>query len=83
MMKKDLIGKDVTWEEVVEAYPDRWVVMQNCECDDCLGIIHGVLLAVCKDVDLGDTIHSLSQKGFKKRIRAERTTLVPGIEEFI
>ncbi len=49
-MPKELeIGKRYTWEEVVEAYPGKWVRMSDCNLTAGSGIIDGILVGVYTD----------------------------------
>ena len=49
-MPKELeIGKRYTWEEVVEAYPGKWVRMSDCNLTVGSGIINGILVGVYTD----------------------------------
>ena len=49
-MPKELeIGKRYTWEEVVEAYPGKWVRMSDCNLTVGSGIIDGILVGVYTD----------------------------------
>lgn len=49
-MPKELeIGKRYTWEEVVEAYPSKWVRMSDCNLTVGSGIIDGILVGVYTD----------------------------------
>ena len=49
-MPKELeIGKRYTWEEVVEAYPGKWVRMSDCSLTVGSEIINGILVGVYTD----------------------------------
>lgn len=56
-MGKELqIGKRYTWDEVVAAYPDKWVRMNDCTLGWGDSIIDGILAGVYNDDDDTDDI---------------------------
>lgn len=40
----------MTWKEIQEKYPDRWVALTECDMDG-VSILAGKVCAVCKDSD--------------------------------
>ena len=56
-MKEELeFGKRYTWNEVVEAYPGKWVRMSQCTLIDGAGITDGVLVGVYSDEEHGHVL---------------------------
>ena len=67
------IGKRYTWEEVVEAYPGKWVRMSDCSLMAGAGIIDGILVGVYTDDESEKVELDMWDKESKDKLR--RTTI--------
>ena len=77
-MPKELeIGKRYTWEEVVEAYPGKWVRMSDCNLTVGSGIIDGILAGVYTDKE--STKIELKMRHEKSKDKLRRTTVGFGV----
>ena len=73
-MPKELeIGKRYTWEEVVEAYPGKWVRMSDCNLTVGSGIIDGILVGVYTDDESEKVELEMWDEESKDKLR--RTTI--------
>lgn len=50
-MRGDFMGERMTWLEMVEKYPDRWVAVKDAQKDGP-DIVSGVLVAVKSDDEI-------------------------------
>lgn len=66
------IGKRYTWEEVVEAYPGKWVRMSDCNLTVGSGIIDGILIGVYADDNVDTVMIKMHQENSKDEL--QRTT---------
>lgn len=66
------MSKRLTWDEIVNLYPNRWVVVEDAELTSGLFIKSGVVIKVCKN----DEIDAFLVKCFKegRDIYYQRTT---------
>ena len=82
-MKRELeLGKRYTWDEVVEAYPGKWVRMNDCTFGWGNGIKEGILAGIYSDDDdeTDDVWLEIRHGGEKtKNDRIERTTIGMGM----
>lgn len=65
---EDYIGKRLTYDELVELFPDRWVGVSNPEWEGPgYGgtLVSGVLEFVCVDSEKSSKKHDLHVKGIK------------------
>ncbi len=62
--------KRVTWQEMVDNYPDMWVVVRDAEMDGP-DIISGILVDVKSDNDIGDYRIKNHNRGLKYRRTTE------------
>lgn len=46
----DIIMEKLSWNEIVEKYPDRWVALTECDMDG-VSVLAGKVCAVCRDRD--------------------------------
>ena len=77
-MPKELeIGKRYTWEEVVEAYPGKWVRMSDCNLTVGSGIIDGILVGVYTDDESEKVELEMWDEESKDKLR--RTTIGFGV----
>jgi len=69
------LQEKLSWDEIVEKYPDRWVALTDYDMDG-VTILAGRVCAVCKDTDrLDEEIRLINEKiTFKWR----RTTDIEG-----
>ena len=67
------IGKRYTWEEVVEAYPGKWVRMSDCNLTVGYGIIDGILVGVYTDKE--STKIELKMRHERSKDILDRTTI--------
>ncbi len=67
------IGKRYTWEEVVEAYPGKWVRMSDCNLTVGSGIIDGILVGVYTDDESEKVELEMWDEESKDKLR--RTTI--------
>lgn len=66
-----------SWQELIDKYPDKWVVVDGAELTDSGFIQSGVLIAVCNDEEIDDFIVSCYEEG--KDVHYERTTEESGV----
>lgn len=66
-----------TWEEVVQIYPDKWVVMENVNSDEAGFIGSGELIAVGDFDEVNDFVAECYDSG--RKIESQRTTDVGGV----
>ncbi len=69
--------KIYTWQEFVEQFPDRWVVVENSELTDAGFIKSGKLIGVCDDSEIDEYVISCYKDN--KNISYERTTEGSGV----
>lgn len=74
MNKKDLIGKRVTWEELVEAFPDKWVALTQGEFDSSGCAISGVVLDIGDRDEINKYFAMLNRKKINIQVSLLRTT---------
>ena len=53
----------MTWNEMVQRYPDQWVVVKDAEKDGS-DVLSGILVAVVSDDDIGDYQADNFRKGY-------------------
>ena len=70
------MGERLTWQEIVEKYPDRWVALSDCEMDGSQ-IISGVVQAVCIEEERYSITIKLAEQNISFRWR--RTTFLEGV----
>ena len=63
-------GKNMTWDEMVEKYPDQWVVVKDAVMDGP-DIISGELIEVKSDNDIADFQIKNHGKGYEFRRTTE------------
>ncbi len=62
----------MSWDEMVENFPNKWVVVANPVMDgDAPDIIEGDVIAVVSDEDIGDYRASHRNQGLKYRRTTE------------
>jgi hypothetical protein len=44
--KADYIGERMTWENLVDLFPNRWVILKDCKYSVGYEIINGILVEV-------------------------------------
>ncbi len=69
---KKMENKYYTWEQMVEMFPDKWVVVENAKLDSGRFIEAGELIAICDDNEVDKFIIECYEMG--KKIDYERTT---------
>lgn len=69
--------KFYTWNELVEKFPDKWIVVENAELTDAGFIESGKLIGVCDDKEIDEFVVSCYQNN--KNISYERTTEGSGV----
>ncbi len=62
--------KRMTWQEMVRAYPDQWVVVKDAEMDGP-DILSGILVTVKPDDDIGAYRVQNSGNGYEFRRTTE------------
>ena len=65
----------ISWSEIVEKYPDRWVALTDCEKKGSR-VLAAVPIRVCEEKDMYDTELELNEKGISFIWR--RTTELEG-----
>ena len=60
-----------TWDELVELYPYKWVVVEDAKLSYGGAIASGYLIGVCEDTEVDDFIKSCYDAG--KYIKYART----------
>ncbi len=63
-------NKRMTWQEMVDAYPDQWVVVKDAVMDGP-DILSGVLVTVKTDDDIGAYRVQNSRRGYEFRRTTE------------
>ena len=48
-----MIAKRMTWDDIVDQYPERWVAIRDAEMDGA-DIISGIVEAVLTDEEVGE-----------------------------
>ena len=66
----------LTWKEVVEKYPNRWVALSDYDMTD-INNVSGIVEAVCRDTEIGRKDIEIRNRGIKK-LYWSRTTGLPG-----
>ena len=46
----DMAVERLSWDEIVERYPDRWVALTECDMDG-VSVLADKVCAVCRDKD--------------------------------
>ena len=69
--------KSYTWDELVEKFPHKWVVVENAELTSAGFIESGKLIGVCEDTEIDDFVISCYKNN--KNINYERTTEGSGV----
>lgn len=67
-------NKLMTWKEMVERYPDKWVFVEKTKGDSS-NIEEGIVRFVTTDEEMGDVWIQCMQKGLN--YDRDRTTVVP------
>lgn len=65
------MGKVMTWEQIKEKYPDRWVFVKNYTMDGA-DIASGEIICVCTDEEYPSTAIKIMDSGID--FSKERTT---------
>jgi len=66
-----------TWSELVEKFPNKWIVVENAELTSAGFIKSGKLIGVCDDTEIDEFIVSCYRE--HKNINYERTTEGSGV----
>ncbi len=66
-----------TWNELVEKFPGKWVVVEDAELTDAGFIKSGKLIGVCNDTEIDSFVISCYQDN--KNIYYERTNEGSGV----
>ena len=67
-----MIKERMTWDEMVRAYPDKWVAVADAVMDgDSPDILDGIVVAVLSDYDIDDYELNNLDKGYKFRRTTE------------
>ena len=53
----------MTWDEMVQRYPDKWVVVKDAEKSGP-DVLSGILVTVVDDDDIGDYMADNFRKGY-------------------
>ena len=69
LLMEALMGKRLTWDEMVSQYPERWVVLKDTEKDGS-DVVSGILVAVKTD----DEIIPYESENMRKGYEFWRTT---------
>lgn len=75
MLIKD--EKFYTWNELIDKFPDKWVIVENPELTDAGFIRSGKLIGVCDDTEIDDFVISCYREN--RNISYERTTEESGV----
>lgn len=67
--KDQYIGKRLTWEEVVDIFPDLWVALKDCRMSG-IDVEDGILVDVIADKD----VKGYMKQHFDENIFIDRTT---------
>lgn len=69
--------KFCTWNELVDKYPNKWIVVEDAVLDVDKSIKAGYLIGICDDSEIDDFVVSCYKQG--KDIDYEWTTLENGV----
>ena len=69
--------KFYTWDELVEKFPDKWVIVEEAELTEAGFIRSGKLIGVCDDTEIDEFVISCYREN--KKISYERTTEESGV----
>lgn len=75
MLIKD--EKFYTWNELIDKFPDKWVIVENPELTEAGFIRSGKLIGVCDDTEIDDFVISCYREN--RNISYERTTEESGV----
>ena len=75
MLIKD--EKFYTWNELIDKFPDKWVIVENPELTDAGFIRSGKLIGVCDDTEIDVFVISCYREN--RNISYERTTEESGV----
>ena len=67
-----------TWNELVEKFPNKWIVVEDAELTNAGFIKSGKLIGVCDDSEIDDFVVSCYRED--KNINYERTIEGSGVE---
>lgn len=70
-MKNSKEGSRLTWQEFVEFYPDKWVILRDVE-EEGSTIISAILVEVCTDEEIDERFFEYIKDG--KRYEKRRTS---------
>ena len=76
MIDNKYLGTYMTWKDIVQKYPNRWVYLTDYELDKNDRIIGGILTVVCREPEIRlitDIITGSNKGGI-----FDRTTELPG-----
>lgn len=57
------MNERLTWQEIVERYPDKWVFLIDYELNSAKQIVSGVVYVACTECDISSFEKELSNKG--------------------
>ena len=66
-----------TWNDLVEKFPNKWIVVEDAELTNAGFIKSGKLIGVCDDSEIDDFVVSCYRED--KNINYERTTEGSGV----
>lgn len=69
--------KYYTWDELVQKFPDRWVIVEDAELTNAGFIKAGRLIGVCNDREIDEFVVSCYRDN--RNISYERTTEGSGV----
>lgn len=69
------MGQKLSWDEIIEKYPNRWVALADYETRGSV-ILAGIPIRVCREKEMYDTELELDKEGIK--FMWARTTEVEG-----
>lgn len=68
-IEKDYIGKELTWQEAVDLFPNYWVAFKNCTFNNLI-FQKGILVDVIND----SNIENYMKEHWEEKLHIERTT---------
>ena len=71
-MDTTLYGKRMSISELIKAFPDLWVVLDDCEWENKSTVKSGILVDVCQDNDISKK--RMEYRHLGKKYTYKRTT---------
>ena len=57
------MNERLTWEEMNNKYPDRWLILKDAEYERSIDLVKGTVVKVCTDDEIDSVLVELLRKG--------------------